>query len=132
MSMIVNDPQKNIKTFSMSISFKSMCIILFRLLYPIEMITIFRIRICVIKWLLYVKNLWYDQNLAYVYANRGACLALSARREDILWEVASRCRQIRTSNVISIQGELPQAFCRCAAVKGCLYVSPVIFAYCWY
>ncbi|GJX09126.1 11-beta-hydroxysteroid dehydrogenase 1B-like protein [Tanacetum coccineum] len=49
------------------------------------------------------------EHLAYEYASRGACLALSARREDHLREVADRCRQIGAPDVIIIRADVSSA-----------------------
>ncbi|KAK9066391.1 hypothetical protein SSX86_013713 [Deinandra increscens subsp. villosa] len=49
------------------------------------------------------------EHLAYEYASRGACLALSARREDRLREVADRCRHIGSPDVIVIRADVSNA-----------------------
>ncbi|PWA58392.1 hydroxysteroid dehydrogenase 1 [Artemisia annua] len=49
------------------------------------------------------------EHLAYEYASRGACLALSARRDDRLREVADRCRQIGAPDVIIIHADVSSA-----------------------
>lgn len=51
----------------------------------------------------------YMQNMAYEYASRGACLALCARREDRLQEVADRCRHIGSPDVIVIRADVANA-----------------------
>ncbi|XP_076882250.1 11-beta-hydroxysteroid dehydrogenase A-like [Bidens hawaiensis] len=49
------------------------------------------------------------EHLAYEYASRGACLALSARREERLREVADRCRHIGSPEVIIICADVSNA-----------------------
>ncbi|XP_076920977.1 11-beta-hydroxysteroid dehydrogenase A-like [Bidens hawaiensis] len=49
------------------------------------------------------------EHLAYEYASRGACLALSARREDRLQQVADRCLQIGSPDVIVIRSDVSDA-----------------------
>ncbi|KVI06166.1 Glucose/ribitol dehydrogenase [Cynara cardunculus var. scolymus] len=49
------------------------------------------------------------EHLAYEYASRRACLALSARRESRLREVANRCRQIGSPDVIVIRADVSNA-----------------------
>lgn len=49
------------------------------------------------------------QHLAYEYASRGACLALCARRESRLREVADRCRHIGSPDVIVIRADVSHA-----------------------
>ncbi|KAI7756158.1 hypothetical protein M8C21_016360 [Ambrosia artemisiifolia] len=49
------------------------------------------------------------QHIAYEYASRGACLALCARREDRLREVADRCRHIGSPDVIVIRADVSNA-----------------------
>ena len=59
--------------------------------------------------MIYIEILKYDQHLAYEYASRGACLALSARRDDRLREVGDRCRQIGAPDVIIIHADVSSA-----------------------
>ncbi|KAI3785885.1 hypothetical protein L1987_45011 [Smallanthus sonchifolius] len=47
--------------------------------------------------------------IAYEYASRGACLALCARREDRLREVADRCLYIGSPDVIVIRADVSNA-----------------------
>ncbi|XP_071712084.1 11-beta-hydroxysteroid dehydrogenase A-like [Rutidosis leptorrhynchoides] len=49
------------------------------------------------------------EHLAYEYASRGARLALSARREEKLREVADRCRHIGSPEVIVIRADVSNA-----------------------
>ncbi|KAI3761439.1 hypothetical protein L1987_51855 [Smallanthus sonchifolius] len=49
------------------------------------------------------------EHLAYEYASRGARLALSARREDLLRRVADRCLQIGSPDVIVIRTDVSDA-----------------------
>uniref|UniRef100_A0A9R1XKI4 3-oxoacyl-[acyl-carrier-protein] reductase n=1 Tax=Lactuca sativa TaxID=4236 RepID=A0A9R1XKI4_LACSA len=49
------------------------------------------------------------EHLAYEYASRGACLALCARRESRLREVADRCRHIGSPDVIVIRADVSHA-----------------------
>ncbi|KAJ9568538.1 hypothetical protein OSB04_004504 [Centaurea solstitialis] len=49
------------------------------------------------------------EHLAYEYASRGACLALSARRESRLREVANRCREIGSPDVIVVGSDVSKA-----------------------
>lgn len=51
----------------------------------------------------------YVQHMAYEYARKGARLALAARREDRLQEVADRCRQIGCHDVIVIRADVSEA-----------------------
>lgn len=46
------------------------------------------------------------EHLAYEYAKRGACLALAARREHQLEEVADAARQIGSPDVITIRADV--------------------------
>ncbi|XP_076897975.1 11-beta-hydroxysteroid dehydrogenase A-like [Bidens hawaiensis] len=49
------------------------------------------------------------EHLAYEYASRGACLALSARREERLRVVANWCRHIGSPEVIIIRADVSNA-----------------------
>ncbi|KAI3671446.1 hypothetical protein L1987_87184 [Smallanthus sonchifolius] len=49
------------------------------------------------------------EHLAYEYASRGAHLAFSARREDLLRRVADRCLQIGSPDVIVIRTDVSDA-----------------------
>lgn len=44
--------------------------------------------------------------MAYEYARRGACLALCARREKSLEEVADTAREIGSPDVITIRADV--------------------------
>ncbi|KAL5543858.1 hypothetical protein UlMin_007642 [Ulmus minor] len=46
------------------------------------------------------------EHLAYEYASRGACLALAARREGRLGEVADRAREFGSPNVVTISADV--------------------------
>ncbi|KAL5795312.1 hypothetical protein ACOSQ2_000132 [Xanthoceras sorbifolium] len=46
------------------------------------------------------------EHLAYEYASRGACLALCARRDTSLEEVADRARQIGCPDVITVRADV--------------------------
>ncbi|KAF5792998.1 putative oxidoreductase [Helianthus annuus] len=46
------------------------------------------------------------EHIAYEYASRGACLALCARRDDRLREVADRCKHIGSPDVIVIRADV--------------------------
>lgn len=46
------------------------------------------------------------ENLAYEYARRGACLALCARREGILREVAEKALDLGSPEVISVPADV--------------------------
>ena len=46
------------------------------------------------------------QQLAYQYAAKGACLALVARREWSLWQVADRAFELGAPNVIILPGDV--------------------------
>ena len=46
------------------------------------------------------------QQLAYQYAAKGACLALVARREWSLWQVANRAFELGMPNVIILPGDV--------------------------
>lgn len=53
---------------------------------------------------IYVHNIM--KHLAYEYARRGACLALVARRERRLVEVANRAYQLGSPDVIVIRADV--------------------------
>ncbi|KAK6924641.1 Short-chain dehydrogenase/reductase SDR [Dillenia turbinata] len=46
------------------------------------------------------------QHLAYEYARRGACLALCARRENLLCDVANMARHLGSPDVIAIRADV--------------------------
>jgi short-subunit dehydrogenase len=46
------------------------------------------------------------QHLAYEYARRGACLALIARRENSLREVANQAQEYGSPNVLMIRADV--------------------------
>lgn len=49
------------------------------------------------------------EHLAYEYASRGACLALAARRENRLREVADRCLRIGSPDVVTQRVDVAKA-----------------------
>lgn len=46
------------------------------------------------------------QQLAYQYTAKGACLALVARREWSLWQVADRAFELGAQDVIILPGDI--------------------------
>lgn len=48
----------------------------------------------------------YMQHLAYEYGSQGACLALAARREDRLQQVAQVARELGSPDVIVIAADV--------------------------
>lgn len=60
----------------------------------------------VMRYFIKVALLVNLQHLAYEYGRRGACLALTARREKSLQEVADRARDLGSPNVITIRADV--------------------------
>ena len=49
---------------------------------------------------------YYHQQLAYEYASKGACLALTARRKNRLEEVAEIAREVGSPNVVTVHADV--------------------------
>lgn len=49
---------------------------------------------------------FYHQRLAYEYASKGACLALTALRKNRLEEVAEIAREVGSPNVVTVHADV--------------------------
>ena len=49
---------------------------------------------------------YYHQQLAYEYASKGACLALTARGKNRLEEVAEIAREVGSPNVVTVHADV--------------------------